>query len=193
MKNHMGRYGPAQSDDAPPNTRRALQTLSPMMRRFVECYVELGGRKGTEAVRLAGYSGDRNVLKAKAWNLLHDPRVIDAIREEADIKLRAGAVLGASVLSEIAEDVFHKDRFKAAKELLDRAGLLVTHQQHVVVEHTTATDQEKIARIVAMSKKLGLDPATLLGQAGVQYIDAEFTEAAPPLALPQPKAEQEIF
>jgi phage terminase small subunit len=186
-----GRYGQPQADARPPNTRRALQALTPLQRKFVDAYVELGGRKGAEAARLAGYGGDRNTLKAQAWKLLHEPKVLDAIREEADVKLRCGAVLGASVLSEIADDPTHKDRFKAAQALLDRAGLLVKHEQHIVVEHT-ASDQEKIARIVTMAKGLGLDPAVLLGQAGIQYVDAEFA-AVEPAALPKPQPKQEIF
>jgi hypothetical protein len=151
--------------------------LDEMQQRWIDAMLETGGKSQKDAARIAGYA---NGASGKGWAVAghrnaHNPKVLAVLRAEADIRLRSGAVLGASALIEMVQDQMHKDRFKAAVELLNRAGLLVTKEVKINVEHKT-TDDEKIAKIIAMSKKLGLDPAALLGQAGVQYVDAEFSE-----------------
>ena len=55
----------------------AVEKLTPKQRRFVEAY------KGnaTEAARLAGYSGDDNVLGVTGYDLLRNPKIFHAIAE----------------------------------------------------------------------------------------------------------------
>ena len=159
-----------------------MAALNDRQRAFVGAMLETGGQPGrhSEAARRAGYEGSPDVVKVAAHRLAHNPKIQAAIREEAERRVHSGAILGASVLVEIAADPQHKDRFKAATRLLDMAGLIVTTQHKVTVEHT-GDDTEKIRLAIAMAKRLGIDPKKLLGEAGVSAaevdaIDAEFEE-----------------
>lgn len=154
----------------------AMAALTQMQRDYVYASLENGGQNSTDAAIRAGVEPGNAAVQAYRWN--HNTKVMDAIREEADKRLRSAAVLGASALVEIARDTLHKDRFKAAVQLLDRAGLIVATEHKVTVEHVM-TDQEKIAKIVELAKLQGLDPVKLLGQCGVEYVDAEFTPVTP--------------
>lgn len=152
----------------------AMQALTDNQRAFIVQYLDQGGRKQTEAYLIAyPECGGEKQAKAHASRFLHSDHGLAALREEADRRLRGGAVLGASVLMEIAEDVLHKDRFKAAQELLNRAGLIVATKHEVVVEDKR-TDDEILKRIALIANKHGLDPRKLLGQD--QVVDAEYEE-----------------
>ncbi len=102
--------------------------------------------------------------------------------ECAGFRRRSGALLGASVLVEIAKDQLHKDRFKAAKELLGHNGFNIISEHKVTVEHVP-DDKERIAGIIDMAKRLGVDPREFLGAYGVT-VDAEFKVVTPALAAP---------
>lgn len=108
---------------------RTMAALSERQRLFAEKYVELGGKHGSaQAAALhAGYGGggetpNVNSAKSRAWELLRNPDVLAAIRDEMTRKLSAAAVLGVNVLVELAEDegVPAATRLSAAKELVDR-------------------------------------------------------------------------
>lgn len=172
-----------------------MQALNSRQQQFVLALLATGGRNQSEAARIAGYAhanvvGSRlgtaaNIqaaLKEEALRIAsevdgqdsRDPAVLDGIAEEAANRIRAGAILGASALQEIAADPDHKDRLKAAQDLLDRADVLrPKHDQKITVEHVTHTPAQKIERIVQLAQSMGIDPQTLLGQYGV-VIDAEF-------------------
>jgi phage terminase small subunit len=125
---------------------------------------------GAEAARLAGYKTGH---KQEAYRLMRNPRVLEAIREEAGKRLQASALLGAMVLEEIALDPLHKDRLKAATELLNRGGMqLVEKHEHIVKDERNAA--ELVQFIKSMAQKNNLDPRKLLGQA--EPVEAEFTE-----------------
>lgn len=159
----------------------AMLALNAGQRRFVVALLETGATDNTAAAGLAGYGGTEGSRRVAAWHLAHNPKVQAAIKEEADRRLRAGALLAASALVEIAGDMRHKDRFKAAVELLNRAGLIVQTEHKVIVEDNRLT-QEIEAGIVALANRLNIDPVKLLGQ-GVpspqktaEVVDAEYSE-----------------
>jgi len=161
----------------------AMQALTAMQRRAVVAFLETGGREYKRAYQLAGYTGNDNTLRVGAHMLFHNPKVLLAIKEEADRRLKAGAVLGASVMVEIASNPLHKDQFKAASRLLDQAGLGIISESKITHEHTT--DKDVIARIERLAKQLGMDPQKLLGSNATapaaekpEAIDAEFTEVS---------------
>lgn len=168
-----GSYGPA------------MAALSPLQRRFVIAMCETGGGNASLAYRMAGPNTvNENTIKVAASLLLHTDKVLLAIREEADRRCRSGAILGASALSEIAMDTTHKDRFKAASALLDRAGLGLVQKSEVV--HVHKNDEEAIERIRTLAKVLGLDAQKLLGHAGATVsppaeapLDVEFEDVTP--------------
>lgn len=169
---------------------KAMIALNPQQRAFVFAYVETGGQDATRAALMAGYSmTNDNARRVTAHRLAHDPRVQAAIKEVADARLRQGAILGAEVLIAIAGDPTHKDRMKAAVELLNRSGLLVTPTVNHV--HRSEDDVDRVQRIVNMATQLGLDPRELLGSAGVT-VDAEFKVVQNGGRRPAPPQPEEV-
>jgi phage terminase small subunit len=158
----------------------AMATLTPRQREFVRAMLETGARDHTLCARMAGFTGDDNTMRVTAHRLAHDDKVLAALKEEADKRIRSGAVLGASVLSEIAMNPTHKDQLKAAIELLNRAGLITAtlhKHEHAHVVSTSADEKAQIASIVEKAARLGIDPRKLLG--GI-VVDAEFEEVQKP-------------
>lgn len=150
-------------------------------RGFVVAMLETGGQNHAQAAFAAGFGGAMESAKVAACVMMRDPLVLAAMREEADRRLRSGAILGASVLVEIASNQMHKDRLKAATELLNRSGLIV-EQTHRVIHEDNRSDAELERAVLAMATKYGMDPAKLLGDAtkkvavAANAIDAEFVE-----------------
>lgn len=170
------------------DTRRlgpAMTALEPKQRAFVLALVDTGGQDATKAARMAGYGGENpQSVRVTAHRLTHDAKVLEAIREVADSRIRSEALMAMEVIVEIAKDVTHKDRFAAAKEIANRSGLMVVNKVEHAHVHRTEDEDEKIKRIIQLAKGLGVDPRTLLGSAGVT-LDAEF-EVVQSVALPAP-------
>ena len=159
---------PVQHDAAisPSDYGPAFQDLSESHQRFVIELLDTGGDYKAAAAA-AGFS------ERSGYYLARRPDVIQAIKEEGDARARSGAILAASTLIELARGAINEQvRFKAAVELLNRAGLLVERTQHLIVEHRLSEDQ-KIAEVKSLAAQLGLDATKLLGHAGV-VTDAEF-------------------
>lgn len=157
----------------------AMGELTDLQRAWVYALVEKGGN-GTEAAMIAGYGANAataalrdGACRVASHSNSRNPKIQAAIREEAGHRLYTGALIGASVLMEIAGDVFHKDRLKAAKLLLEHNGYQIIAEQNINVNHTSTDTKAVIARIVDMAGRLGLDPQALLGRYGV-VVDAEF-------------------
>ncbi len=148
---------------------RAMAALPDQYRDFVLRLMELGPTKKAAAKA----AGDVGFTTQHGYKLMRDERVLLAIREEATKQLSGSVLVGVKVMLEIAQDVDHKDRFKAAKELAGLNGF--TTEQKVIVEHRTPDIKKQIDEIRAMAKVLNVDPDQLL--AGVGTIEeAEFTE-----------------
>lgn len=161
-----------------PDPGSAMAALMPQQRAFVELMTTLGSNPNavTQAAAAAGYSANHG------WKLMRDKRVLEAIREEANKRLLSGALLGASVLFEIAQTKGHKDQLKAAKELLAHNGFMPVAKQEITVNHNTPSEvKQMIAEIRGFAKQLGLDERKLLTSIGVaDVIDAEFEAVAEP-------------
>jgi phage terminase small subunit len=159
-----------------------MASLTDLQRRFVLAKLEDPSITNAAAALKAGAEAKtKGGLGSSAYNLAHNPDVMEALKEQAANMLHADALLGAAVMKEIALDRTHKDRMKAAQFLLSLAGLQVVAKSEVV--HAYDGDSlDKIKEIVALSKKLGLDPKSFLGE---DYTDAEFTPVEP-AALPSP-------
>lgn len=158
----------------------AMRACTEGQRKFVLALLDTGGGNYTKAAEIAGYAGTPGSIRVTGHQLAHHPKVIAAAREEADRRLRGGAILGASVMIEIASDPMHKDRFKAADRLLGSAGLnLETVSRHIIEDHRS--DNELLLAIAAIAKKNGLDPSKLLGRPlETEVVDAEFSEVNEP-------------
>jgi phage terminase small subunit len=171
----------------------AMARLGAMQQKFVEAYMEMGGRpsRATDAALQAGYANkNKNALSATASRLITNPRVIAAIREEADLRVRAGAILGASVLIQIAEDPTHKQQFKAAVELLNRADLIVASKHEVTVDDKRPDKDELVGRVNDLAERLGIDPNILLSKQSPKLIDVTPEEAGDKVVENTPKPEE---
>ena len=141
--------------------------LTPKRAAFVKAYLATGGANATQAAIAAGYSGKGGGAGAAvtASRLLREPLVLQAIKEEAERRLRAGVALGASTLEELARNAQSESvRLQAAQSLLDRGGLqLASLSKHeVVVEHRS--DDELRARVEQLQRELGLNARVIAGE-----------------------------
>lgn len=146
---------------------RAMAALNPQRRIFVREMLKLGptSKAATYAASKAGYN------PLYGYDLMREEAIIAALREEATKKLAGAALLGVSVMIEIAQDPMHKDRYKAAKDLAAINGF--TAEQKIVVEHIDGDGKALIAKIRTMATDLGMDPKQLIEAAGI--VDAEYT------------------
>lgn len=146
---------------------KEMRAILPKQRAFVISLIESGGQNASKAARLAGYGNTPTSSRVAAFRLMHDAKVLAAIKSEADRKIHASVLLGAQTLVEIASDPMHKDRLKAATQLLDRGGLLLATQHNVNVNVSTPEgDGQVVTQIRVLAGQLGLDPEVFLGRAG---------------------------
>lgn len=169
-----------------PDLGEAMRAISPQMRAFVVAYIDLGAKNAAQAARAARYGADSptpeqayNTQKVSGWRLIHDDRILLAIKELAAARLQSYAHKAADVLIEIMEDPTHKDRFAAANKLMAHAGLVAAADK-VVHEHRVERRDTIMERIEALAAKHGLNPEALLQR--------RISEATPVTvkALPQP-------
>lgn len=181
----MSRYDETRQDIVVPHELGpAMRELTEMQRSFVVGYLDYGGRPGKapDAARDAGYSTHNdNVLKSNASRLLHMPKIIRAIKEEADLRLRTGAILGASVLIEIAGDANHKKQYNAAVELLNRSDLIVAERKEIIVDDKRPGKDELVERVHSLAERLGIDPAMLLKGQTLMVPATEMIDVTPNL------------
>jgi phage terminase small subunit len=129
------RSAPAPIEDPDPEILGpAMRDLEPKQRRFVIAYCR-DASDHSRCAEAAGYSTKANGHRTAAFRMLKNPRVIDAIKEEAGRTLNSAAFIAVSALHDIAANPEHKDRYKAAATILSRTGFPETTQQDVVVNH----------------------------------------------------------
>ncbi|CAB4132135.1 hypothetical protein UFOVP134_40 [uncultured Caudovirales phage] len=158
----------------------AMRELNPSQRAFVFAVVECGGDY-TRAAAAAGY-GDKgkdqatyvNTIRAAGSRLSRDKKVIAAMREEAERRLQASALMAVEQLKLMALDPHSKHQYKAAVALLDRLGMAPIDRKEITVKHRM-TDEQLKASIRDFADKMGLDPAKLLGHN--RAVEANITEA----------------
>lgn len=147
----------------------AMAALNVRQRHFVLALLDLGGRDATEAARRAGYSpGSTNEndggRRVQAFRLMHDPKVLEAIREESITRMRSDGLALTHDLLEIAHDmeVDVKVRLKAIGMGLDRIGLHGISEHKVTVEDNRSR-AELLRELVAGLRELGLEAGALGG------------------------------
>lgn len=170
--NDAGEYGP-----------KMLQ-LTKLQRRFVEASFLYPGKNPTEWARKAGYADSGNHahagIRVQAHILWHDRRIQEAIREEAEKRLTGLLPLANQVHLEemLNPQNSGSERLKAVQMLYDRTGLH-SHTEQKVTHHHIMDDKEKIARLEALARKLGVPSEKLIGRTLAlkrPAVDAEFTE-----------------
>lgn len=151
---------------------KAMQALSSRQQQFVLALLQQGVSK-TAARKAAAETG---FAPEYGYQLLRNDLILTAIREEATKRVAGAALVGVTVMLDIAQNPDHKDQFQAAKQLMALNGF--TAEQRIVVEHIDRDAKDKIQEIRLLADKLGLDPRQLIAQAGV-VVDAEFEEVTP--------------
>jgi hypothetical protein len=155
-----------------PNDRtydgKGMSALTLRNRRFVISMLEQGvnPKAATKAAVECGY------LPTYGYELMRNPDIIQALREEATKRMAGAALVGVNVMLEIAQNPGHKDQYRAAKDLAAINGF--TAEQRIVVEHIDADSKAQIRQIREMAVQLGMDPKQLIEAAGI--IDAEFED-----------------
>lgn len=153
-----------------------MSRLTDMQKAFVIAMIEYGGLDYTKAARAAGYKDSgTGAIRVHAHYLAHDERIQEAIKEEGQRRLNAGALMAVRTLLTIVDDptAERKDRLKAAEMIMNRTGLHATSEHKVAVVHKDESGAEMVKRIEQLSKNLGLDSKKLLGG---MVVEAEFEE-----------------
>lgn len=176
-------FSPVQDS---PELGTAMSAISPQQRAFVMAYVENATGNAAQAARAAGYGANSptdeaaaQAAKMSGWRLIHDEKVLAAIRELAQSHMEAKAFHAANVLVEIAEDPTHKDRLKAAELLMNRAGMLVVQEQRVVHEHRVESRSSILDKIAVIAQRNGLDLNAVMAATGrkMEALPAPVTDA----------------
>lgn len=179
------RYPPIPDD---PMMGAAMRKLTPQQRAFVVAYIERADENASAAARASGYGADSEpgpaqsqAYRTAGYRLIHDARVLEAIKELAEQRFRVAGYRATATLMEIMNTPGHKDQFKAAERVLAQVGMgVVTKVEHDHKHGLAGDEKAMIARITQLATLNGLDPVRLLGSAGValpapETIDAEFT------------------
>lgn len=154
----------------------AMLALTPRQRRFVVGVMLFGGLNHTKAAVASSDTvyASNSTARAIAYGLAHNPKILEAIREEGLKMLAGSSVMAIHTVLDIANDptAEKKDRLKAVGMILNRVGMSEMTEHKVAVVHTDRTSGEMIKRIELLSKNLGLDSKKLLGNIS----EAEYVE-----------------
>ena len=124
-----------------------LADLSERQAAFVREYVERGGKPGAavDAAVAAGYArsglAGRAAARSRAYELLRNPKVLAALRDELTRKLNTGAALGVQVLIDLAQNARSEQvRLSAANSLIDRGYAPVMSRNATIQASTSIED-----------------------------------------------------
>lgn len=170
-------------------------------RRAVVAFLE-GGRKNygtvngghnslgyTAAYKAAGFGAESETgIRVGAHRLFHDSRMQEAIQEECKRRVVNMLPLAIDTHVDILLDPQHKDRFNAARSIMDRAGLHVVTEEHKTIS-VSMSDEDR-SRAVMLAERLGVPLEKLIGNRLAKQIappteepmvtDAEFEEVQEP-------------
>jgi uncharacterized protein with GYD domain len=166
----------------------AMRALTPKMRRFV---LELASGpdgygslvRAAKAAAFGTASSTENAMKVLAHQALYNPKVQEALREVGGKLIRTEAFLGIHVLVAIARDPKHKDRLKAAVELMNRGGFVVETHHTITVEHKTDYTKQALEELAAF-RRLGVDRDRLeeiFGRDGLYHLEQQLDASQPKL------------
>jgi hypothetical protein len=138
-------------------------------RAFVRALYQVkpGHGANVKAAKLAGWGSTTSSpasLATIASRLAHDDRVLAAIREEDEKRIRSSAPRAISALSALVENPKHKDHARGIAMVLDRVHPAET-QHTVKVEHNATpallATAAVLARINELALRAGIDPTKM--------------------------------
>jgi phage terminase small subunit len=147
-------------------------------RAFVRALYQVkpGHGSGVKAAKLAGWGSTTSSpasLATIASRLAHDERVLAAIREEDEKRIRSSAPRAISALSALVENPKHKDHARGIAMVLDRVHPAQT-QHTVKVEHSATPDFKETAQVLARITELAAKFSVRLPSPSI--IDGEVVE-----------------
>jgi phage terminase small subunit len=135
-------------------------------RAFVRALYQVkpGHGANVKAAKLAGFGSPTSTPQSMATiasRLAHDERVLAAIREEDEKRIRSSAPRAISALSRLIENPRSKDHARGIAMVLDRVHPVETTHK-VTVEHQAASSMKATAevfeRIMALAARAGVPP-----------------------------------
>jgi len=141
--------------------------LKPLQQRFVEVLMAHPTVGQAEALKMAGHKGSYDAVNKMAYRLMHNPMVLEALKEGAVAQLGGMVPRVVQALSNIIDNPSDRNHYKAIDGLLNRTGFHEVKEQKTTVTHEVDT-HDLIAKIRAMTEKLGIaliDPDKLRGLA----------------------------
>ncbi len=163
----------------------AMKALNPRQRGFVLALYELGDRPAhSDCARAAGYEGDDNYLRVQGHRLSHHPKVLAAIREEADRRALGLLPLAHRRMEGMLLDPNHKDHATMVKHTQALSGQ--SPKQIHVVEHIHDRKEilDGIKGLLLQMRGLGIN----IDDRAMTPIDVEFNDVTP-TALPAPSSQ----
>lgn len=133
-------------------------------RAFVRALYQVkpGHGSGVKAAKLSGWGQPLSSAASMATiasRLMHDERILAAIREEDQKRIRASAPRAISALTRLVEDPKHKDHARGIAMVLDRVHPVETAHK-VTVEHQASSSMkvtaETIERIMQLAAQAGV-------------------------------------
>jgi phage terminase small subunit len=126
--------------------------------------IKPGYGANVKAAKMAGFGTETS--SAKSWSVIgsrlaHDEKILAAIREEDEKRIRASAPRAILALQNLVEDPTAKDHARGIAMVLDRVHPMQT--QHTVrVEHEASFSMkataEVFARIMELAERAGVPP-----------------------------------
>lgn len=135
------------SDDLGP----AMLALDDKRRRFVVGWVRNRGKNAAAVARASGFSDKSEGAKVQAFRLLRQPKILAALKEEAERQLDATAALAILHLGGLVEHKDPKVQQAAIDSVLDRKGFGRRTTQDIRVEHV---DTRSTAELLAEVRRL---------------------------------------
>lgn len=161
-----------------------LALTTDLQRNFVKEYCMLGEIDGAEAYRRAGGSSLEHAAQG-AYSLMHNPKVLAAIREFAEARIVALGPWLTGKAIEVCNNPQHKDHGQMLRAMMSRAGL------HEVIERRITAGEtlpDLIEKLLQIAQKRGQHPRALMGDAFYRLpiaqqeaIEAEYSVVGPPL------------
>jgi hypothetical protein len=147
-------------------------------RAFVRALYQVrpGHGANVKAAKLAGWgcpSSSAQSMATIASRLAHDERVLEAIREEDEKRIRSSAPRAISALSRLVENPKHKDHARGIAMVLDRIHPVET-THHVKVEHDATPNFKETAQVLERIAELAAKFCVRLPSASI--IDGEVVD-----------------
>ncbi len=150
-----------------------MAALNERQRKFVLAMLDIPGCSYARAAREAGYSDVKEAAKVRGHYAAHNPKVQEALREEAGKRLNGLSVVAANVMMDVMLDKRSdpKTKLKAAAAVLDRTGFAAAQNINVNKTLTDNSGRALMERIERAAAALGVDPASLLGLSPMKVIE----------------------